>query len=87
MFGRDILVVPRLNLENPKIWVELPTSRKWFSFKTKEEFEGKGFLNFQLHEQAIFVKYGTILPILLHRNELSIIEALENPIRLEIYGE
>ena len=36
---------------------------------------------------GIWVKAGSIIPILNHKNELSLLRAIVNPIRLEIYSE
>lgn len=36
-------------------------------------------------EIALFVKAGSILPILLHQKELSLLNAIKNPIGLELY--
>ena len=64
MFGRDILVAPNLkpDLLEP-VWIELPIQERWFSFETKKEQKARSGYIF---ERAIFIKYGAILPILMH---------------------
>ena len=36
---------------------------------------------------GIWVKAGSIIPVLNHQNELSLLRAIVNPIRLEIYSD
>jgi len=36
-------------------------------------------------EIALFIRAGSVLPILRHQNELSLLEAIRNPIGLELY--
>ena len=36
-------------------------------------------------DQAIYVKAGTILPILLHQNALSLLRAISNPLLMEVF--
>lgn len=36
---------------------------------------------------AIWIRAGSIIPILNHNRELSLLRALENPIQLEIYTD
>ena len=50
-----------------------PNSHNWFKFKATT--------------QSVYVKEGTILPLLNHRNELTLFDALKNPLILQIYGE
>jgi hypothetical protein len=38
-------------------------------------------------EQGTFVKGGSILPILAHNRELSLMKAIKNNIRLDIYPD
>jgi alpha-glucosidase (family GH31 glycosyl hydrolase) len=38
-----------------------------------------------LHASDIFVRGGTILPLLLHKNALSLQRAIHNDIKLEVY--
>ena len=50
-----------------------PNSHNWFKFNTTT--------------QSVFVKEGTILPLLNHGDELTLFDALNNPLILQIYGE
>lgn len=64
----------------------LPPECTWFNYQTKqvETFTIKE-MAMQDSEQAIYVKAGTILPILLHQNALALLRAISNPIMLEVY--
>lgn len=38
-------------------------------------------------EQGLYVKGGSILPMLLHKRELSLLNAIKNNVGLEIYPD
>ena len=49
------------------------------------ETENKIKRNYEDDEMAIWIKAGSIIPILNHKRELSLKRALPNPIILQIY--
>lgn len=100
MFGSSILVAPRLTFQeapfnkmtfgnSESIFMDapppqskprdlhLPSTASWFDLKSKMAKANDG---------DVFVRSGTILPILLHKNALSLQRAIHNDVRLEVYG-
>jgi len=66
----------------------LPNQSSWYNLYSKEFVEGDGDLTDHILgdlEQAVFVKSGSILPILLHDDCMSILDCVENSIRVEVY--
>jgi len=63
--------------------VYLPRQAEWFDFKTNK-FIGNG--EYKTTESAyIFVRAGSILPILLHQNALSLQRAIVNDIAIKVF--
>jgi alpha-glucosidase (family GH31 glycosyl hydrolase) len=92
MFGSSILVVPKTYV-NPDtlestVLLDFPeTEDRWFNFNTQREVTHfNQTMILQYFQQAIFVRQGSILPLLNHKRELSLQEALKNPIRIQVYG-
>ena len=85
MFGDDILVLPKISTEN--LWVTLPTSNDWYYLNSKlvETRKGTFAWTFNELEMPVWIKGGTILPILLHDGALSLLRAINNNISLQIY--
>ena len=93
MFGSSILVVPKTYVDphtlESYVSVDLPqTEDSWFNFNTlREVAQFNGTMVLQYWQQAILVRKGSILPLLNHKRELSLQEALKNPIHLQVYGQ
>lgn len=98
MFGSSILVAPKLNapsdllrsFQKHQVEYLLPESEQWFDYLTNKQVavEGKGKWIQQVlsdDDFKVFVKAGSILPILLHDDCGSILECLENNVQLSIY--
>jgi len=88
MFGDSILFVPKL--EEPvdginEILVNLPAGT-WYNYNTGTSVTGPSFLYMNLNAQEIglFFKGGSILPMLDHQRELSLMQAIDNPMALEV---
>ena len=98
MIGDGILFAPKVTeptaelIQSFKQQVNyyLPISARWYNYQTKlEETEVGKWQQRNLTdlEQAIFVKGGTILPLLQHDGCLSILSCFENSITLEVYPD
>ena len=98
MFGSSILVAPKLNapsdllrsFQKHQVEYLLPESEQWYDYLTykKVATEGKGkWIQKVLSDDdfKVYVKAGTILPILLHDDCGSILECLANNVQLSIY--
>lgn len=85
MFGDNILVLPKINTEN--LWVTLPASDDWYYLNSKlvETRKGNFAWTYNELEMPVWIKGGTILPILLHDGALSLLRAINNDMSLEIY--
>ena len=58
----------------------------WYNWYSKtSQGGGSGQVTLPDDQQGIWVKGGSIIPILEHTTEMSILQAIDNPIRLEIY--
>jgi len=91
MFGESMLVSPKLSRPNANnLWevtTTLPDSADWYNINTRmvdtrtesftDEYTDLGM--------AVWIMAGSIIPVLNHQNELSLLRAINNPIRLEIY--
>jgi len=95
MFGESMLVAPKISPPGPlSEWQEqevnfyLPKSATWYNYYTKKVEETTGtYVNRNLTdlEQAVFVKGGSVLPILLHENCTALTNCFFGKIRLEVY--
>lgn len=70
----------------------LPLSDTWYNFYSKSQEEGTPegeWVDLALSdlEQAVFIRGGSILPILLHDDCFSLIPCMRNDIRLEVYPD
>lgn len=88
MFGDSILFAPKLEepVENVSVIpVNLPTGT-WYNYNTGTSVTGPSLFNLKLGstEIGLFFKGGSILPILAHQRELSLMQAINNPITLEV---
>lgn len=95
MFGSSILVAPKLtrpkgvyeHMHLQEVTYALPENETWFNYYSKREETGHEWTTVALPDlqQAVFVRGGTILPILLHDNCISLIPCMRNDVRLEVY--
>ena len=95
MFGESMLVAPKISPPGPlSEWQEqevnfyLPKSATWYNYYTKQVEETTGtYVNRNLTdlEQAVFVRGGAVLPILLHENCTALTNCFFGKIRLEVY--
>lgn len=94
MFGDSILVSPKLKSPTGRaqakwsVSTTLPASASWYNYITKriETNSGQQFVaEYKDIEIPMWVKAGTILPILDHKRELSLLRAIRNPLALEIF--
>lgn len=96
MLGSSILVAPKLTKPDEllsdwgrqKVKYILPEGENWYNHYTKQKSENVGTWHTLLLSdlaQAVFVRGGTILPVLQHEHCISILSCMFNPIRLEVY--
>jgi len=99
MFGDHILVSPKVGhpcAENAiaggttEVEVYLPPTSQWYDIYTKLEVDSHDDVHI-VHvgdsEQGTFVRGGAILPVLNFADSAeSLLQAIEDPIRLEIYA-
>lgn len=93
MFGEQILVCPKLiePSEGGALWdvtCDMPLNTNWYYWYNRVSQEG-GQKSLQLpdYEQGIFVRGGSIIPILQHSTEMSLFHALGNHLTLEVYPD
>lgn len=96
MFGDSIMVSPKITtptevlekLHLQEVTYMLPSGVQWWNYYSKQVQEGTGYnitVSLPDLEQAVFVKGGSIIPILQHDGCLALSECLENKINLEVY--
>ena len=93
MFGGSLLVCPKLVVpdNDKKVWnvnCTFPEDKYWYNWYDKLPYTwdtGKRSIDLPDEEQGIWVSGGSILPILQHTDEMSLLHALGNNITLEIY--
>jgi alpha 1,3-glucosidase len=100
MFGPDILVSPKIGnpcVENAiagastEIQVYLPPTNQWYDIYSKLEVDSHDDIHVRRiadAEQGTFVRGGSILPVLNFPDSAeSLMQAIEAPVRLEIYSD
>ena len=100
MFGDNILVAPKLtkpegvykHMHMQEVTYALPENETWYNYysKAKESSTPQDeWVTAALPdlEQAVFVRGGSILPILLHEDCMSLLTCMRNDIRLEVYPD
>ena len=100
MFGDSLLVAPKVtkpygvlkHTHLQEVTYALPVSSTWFNFYNKQAVESTledEWVTVTLSdlEQAVFVRGGSILPILKHDDCLAILACINNDIRLEVYPD
>ena len=100
MFGESILVAPKVtrpegvyeHMHKQLVTYALPQGETWYNFYTKalQESTPEGeWVETALSdlEQAVFIRGGSVLPILLHDDCVSLIPCMRKDIRLEVYPD
>ena len=100
MFGPDILVSPKIGhpcVENAvagattEIEVYLPPTSQWYDMYSKLEVDSMDevrLMHIADAQQGTFIRGGSILPVLnFHDGRESLLQAIEDPVRLEIYAD
>lgn len=93
MFGNSILVAPKLHLPNSlltfsndvKVDYYLPQSEKWYYYYSKKQETNCESKRIPEHEQGMFMRGGSIIPMLMHNKQLALLRAINDPIELQIY--
>lgn len=91
MFGESILVSPKLSSPNEndmwEVTTILPNSANWYNINSRRlDTRTESFTDeYTDIGMAVWIKAGSVIPALNHQNELSLLRAIVNPIRLDIY--
>ena len=96
MLGDSILVAPKVTkpddlrseFKRQQVKYILPNEETWYNYYTKaQQAETGAWTTVDLSdlEQAVFIRGGSILPILLHEDCMALLPCIKNPIRLEVY--
>ena len=91
-----MLVAPKITEPTPqdllrhaqRVIYYLPEGETWYNYYTKKQQPSTGSWESVVLrdlEQAVFIRGGSILPILSHQNCLALLECYKNPINLEVY--
>lgn len=98
MFGSSLLVAPKVikpegvyeHMHLQQVIYALPLSESWYNYYTKAlqtstpegEWVDEAFADL---DQAVFVRGGSILPVLQHEDCMSLLPCMRNNITLEVY--
>ena len=66
----------------------LPDDELWYNYYSKQQSLDTGVWKTSTLtdlEQAVFVRGGSVIPILLHEGCMALLPCIRNPIRLEVY--
>ena len=96
MFGDAMLVAPKLatpskaleKMHLQEVTFTLPEGIKWYNYYNKKVETIAGIpvtRNLPDLEQAVFIKAGSIIPILLHEECMALMACFHNKIRLDVY--
>ena len=96
MFGGSLLVAPKLtkpddllsSFHRQSVNYILPDDELWYNYYTKQQQSETGTWKTTTLpdlEQAVFVRGGSVLPILLHEDCMALLPCIRNPVRLEVY--
>jgi len=96
MLGDSLLIAPKVTkptaqlseLEMTQVTFALPENHYWYHFDTKVKNTNLGA--WQTHlltdlEEAVFVKGGSVLPILQHADCMSLLPCMQNAVTLELF--
>lgn len=96
MVGNSLLFAPKVTkpteilsqMQLQEVNYYLPVESRWFNYQTKVENTKVGQWQTQLFtdsEQALFVRGGSIIPILQHDDCMAILACIQNEITLEVF--
>ena len=96
MLGDQILVAPKVTqptaqlsqLNMQEVTFALPEGHYWYSYDTKIKNTVLGEWQTQIYkdlEQAVFVQGGSIIPLLQHKDCMSLTPCIQNEVTLEVY--
>ena len=100
MFGSSILVAPKVtrpqgvykHMHMQEVTYALPEGESWFNYYSKASVESTPQGEWVTDalpdlEQAVYVRGGTVLPIMMHDDCPSILACIGNDLKLEIYPD
>ncbi len=98
MLGDSMLVAPKIktptalleSLHMQEVTFTLPESANWYNYYSKkaEEVTGEAITrNLSDLDQAVFIKGGSVLPMLLHDDCMAISNCIFDKIRVEVYPD
>ena len=100
MFGSSILVAPKLTepkgvykkLNMQQVTYALPSAATWYNYYSKQSVASTADGEWQTAtlsdlEQAVYIRGGTILPILEHDDCMALLPCMGNDINLEVYPD
>ena len=98
MLGDSMLVAPKIttptafldSLQMQEVTFTLPESANWYNYYSKkgETVTGEAITrNLPDLEQAVFIKGGSVLPMLLHDGCMAVSTCIFDKIRLEVYPD
>jgi len=96
MLGDSLLVAPKITAPTDEqdanqvqtVTYTLPAESDWYSYYSGKRVNGDGVaktVELGDLEQAVYVKEGSILPLLLHDGCMSLLDCIDNSLRLEVY--
>jgi len=96
MLGDSMLVAPKIktptdfhnSLGLQEVDYQLPSGSTWYNYYSKKVEGANGNLvtrNVPDLEQVVYIKGGSVLPILLHDNCFALKKCIANKIKLEVY--
>jgi len=96
MFGSSMLVAPKLTtptepldkMKMQEVTFTLPESAKWYNYYSKkvEQVTGQAVTRYLPDlEQAVFIKGGSVMPMLEHDECMALMSCFHNKLRLEVY--
>ena len=86
MFGDDILVSPKLT-SSYYVSTALPPTESWYNYNTEmlETRSGTISETYPVMDIPMWVRAGSILPILNHSRQLSLLRNIDSPICLQVF--
>ncbi len=96
MLGDSMLVAPKIETPTDileaqhmqEVTFTLPTGTKWYNYYSKkvETVTGEAVTrNLPDLEQAVFIKGGSVMPVLLHDDCYALTKCINDKIRLDVY--
>lgn len=96
MLGDSMLVAPKIETPTDileaqhmqEVTFTLPTGAKWYNYYSKkvETVTGEAVTrNLPDLEQAVFIKGGSVMPVLLHDDCYALTKCINDKIRLDVY--